>query len=301
MKILNSKFIKWFFHRYFDIPKEKEIFQVGKNFIDYWEDKEKGIAKRKDYGQPLMRINPWVGILSEPEIGATNTSSVNNKDNLIDQVNPTSNYGTSPGFASANDATLNNYYRTLIHFTLSSGSGSISAVKLYLYKYADVSGYTCPAVEVHELSRTDWTEDGSTWNNYKASTAWTTAGGDFSSTIVDTTNSPLSQGSYGWEDWDLGTGATNAISGLTWGSEVHLLLKHPQAASKYYTQWYSRDNASNKPYIEITYTPATGTNMKINIGDTFKDVSEMKINIGDSWKSVTQVKINVGDVWKDVF
>ena len=46
---------------------------------------------------------------------------------------------------------------------------------------------------------------------------------------------------------------------------------------------------------------STGTNCKINIGDTFKDVSEMKINIGDSWKAVTEVKQNVGDAWKTVF
>jgi hypothetical protein len=46
---------------------------------------------------------------------------------------------------------------------------------------------------------------------------------------------------------------------------------------------------------------ATGTNMKINIGDTFKTVDSLKINIGDVWKSVTQVKLNVGDTWKTVF
>jgi hypothetical protein len=44
-----------------------------------------------------------------------------------------------------------------------------------------------------------------------------------------------------------------------------------------------------------------GTNIKINIGDTFKDVSEMKINIGDAWKAVTKVQINIGDAWKTVF
>jgi hypothetical protein len=44
-----------------------------------------------------------------------------------------------------------------------------------------------------------------------------------------------------------------------------------------------------------------GTNTKINIGDTWKDVSEMKINIGDAWKSVTKVQINIGDAWKTIF
>jgi len=51
----------------------------------------------------------------------------------------------------------------------------------------------------------------------------------------------------------------------------------------------------------FTGTNITGTNIKINIGDSMKDVSEIKINIGDSWKAVTEAKINIGDVWKDVF
>ena len=45
----------------------------------------------------------------------------------------------------------------------------------------------------------------------------------------------------------------------------------------------------------------TGTNMKINIGDTFKDVDSMKINIGDTWKDVNSASVNVGDSWKTVF
>ncbi len=51
----------------------------------------------------------------------------------------------------------------------------------------------------------------------------------------------------------------------------------------------------------LLYETAAGTNMKINIGDVFKDVSEIKINVGDVWKSVTEAKINVGDVWKTIF
>jgi len=53
-------------------------------------------------------------------------------------------------------------------------------------------------------------------------------------------------------------------------------------------------------YIIVHYTEPS-TNMKVNIGDVFKDVSEIKINVGDSWKTVTKIQINVGDVWKTVF
>lgn len=46
---------------------------------------------------------------------------------------------------------------------------------------------------------------------------------------------------------------------------------------------------------------ATGTNMKINIGDSWKDVSGIKINVGDSWKTVSGAKVNIGDTWKTIF
>lgn len=55
--------------------------------------------------------------------------------------------------------------------------------------------------------------------------------------------------------------------------------------------------------IKVYYTPYVPPlpNMKVNISDTFRQVSEIKINVGDSWRTVTQVKINIGDVWRSVF
>jgi len=45
----------------------------------------------------------------------------------------------------------------------------------------------------------------------------------------------------------------------------------------------------------------SGTNMQINIGDSWKVVDKLQINIGDVWKTVTKVQQNIGDVWKSVF
>lgn len=36
----------------------------------------------------------------------------------------------------------------------------------------------------------------------------------------------------------------------------------------------------------------------INIGDSWKSISDIKINIGDAWKDVKSIQINIGDVWK---
>lgn len=65
--------------------------------------------------------------------------------------------------------------------------------------------------------------------------------------------------------------------------------------------WEGRKRA----YIDVlqikVYYTVPSTNMKINIGDVWKDVSEIKINVGDVWKTVTEVWINIGDVWKKIF
>jgi hypothetical protein len=51
----------------------------------------------------------------------------------------------------------------------------------------------------------------------------------------------------------------------------------------------------------FTLSTATGTNMKLNVGDSWKTVTAVKVNVGDSWKPVTKVQVNVGDSWKTVF
>jgi len=46
---------------------------------------------------------------------------------------------------------------------------------------------------------------------------------------------------------------------------------------------------------------AVGTNMKINIGDAWKDIEAMKININDTWKPIEGAWINIGDSWKAIY
>ncbi|HYE38225.1 hypothetical protein [Methylocaldum sp.] len=38
----------------------------------------------------------------------------------------------------------------------------------------------------------------------------------------------------------------------------------------------------------------------LNIGGTWKDVTETKVNVGGSWKTVESISINVGGTWKVV-
>jgi len=51
----------------------------------------------------------------------------------------------------------------------------------------------------------------------------------------------------------------------------------------------------NLIYVRVTYT----MEIYINIGDSWKTVTEIQVNIGDVWKDVDDIDINIGDVWKD--
>ena len=65
------------------------------------------------------------------------------------------------------------------------------------------------------------------------------------------------------------------------------------------TDVFPRFNATSIS-IQATYTVTAGIPIKINIGDTWKDVDAVKINIGDSWKTVVGIQQNIGDTWKTV-
>lgn len=50
------------------------------------------------------------------------------------------------------------------------------------------------------------------------------------------------------------------------------------------------------------YSEASGgTNMQINIGDSWKEIEGLQINISDSWKTIAGMQINIGDSWKTIF
>jgi hypothetical protein len=64
--------------------------------------------------------------------------------------------------------------------------------------------------------------------------------------------------------------------------------------------WVSTEYSNQNDPSTFYTVESTGTNTQINIGDTFRDVTEYKLNVGGVWKDVTEVKVNVGGVWKAV-
>ncbi|MEK7570088.1 MAG: hypothetical protein AAB515_01420 [Patescibacteria group bacterium] len=202
------------------------------------------------------------------------TGSTNSRDSHMRLSLPTRGYGSCTYLHAGrilDDAVYN--YRPVMDWTLTSGSGTITNIDLYLYRY-DVSTYsggnsaTSRSYELHELTQA-FTEGsvcdtavgstGVTWNRYDGTNNWASAGGDYSGTIVDSTALTGNGTADAWYTWTLnGSGATNSIAGLTWGSAVDFVLFNP---SGYVASGNNLDHFASKeftgtgsdPYIEITY------------------------------------------------
>ena len=168
---------------------------------------------------------------------AVDTSSVRNKvARIIGGANAGNNFG---GSFTADYS--NGPRNGLIDFTMSSGSGSITSVKLFMYMNNAYGG--TGNVDCHQLSRV-WLQAQVTWNSYTTGNAWTSPGGDYGATISTTsvTTTP------GWFSWDI------TSLGLTWGNDVNLILVANANSQCDY------DVTTNLPYIEITYTAGAAAN-----------------------------------------
>jgi len=255
MKILNSKIVKWFFYKYFGIPKDKEIFKLQKNAIHYWENEKEAkcrvyqfnlwdipIVKKLKYicliGLAFLKI-PLAFILDTDV-----TSSFSDAQILKDH--PNTNYNSGEILACGVDFLSQYTKRFIVDAILSGGSGTISSIKFYLYTsyVAGSIGYNA-----HEVTK-DVVMAEVTWNIYSTGNNWDTPGGDYSATVLDTTIVNTANTWYSWELIDSGKG---------WGDRLTFLVKSSTEALNKRFDAYSQEyvaDPSKRPYIEITYTPA---------------------------------------------
>jgi len=92
--------------------------------------------------------------------------------------------------------------------------------------------------------------------------------------------------------------------GLTWTpAQINATNFGVGISAKYIGIYISANAYVDHIRIKVYYTPYVPPlpDMKVNISDTFRQVSEIKLNVGDVWRTVTEVWINIGDVWRQVF
>jgi len=219
--------------------KEPHSFEKGKVVID----KSKLIkAKFKVIDNHLgFELPDKVKAKDLKAFDDTDTGSTNNGDCRVNENFPTSNENGAGLYIG--DLYTSKRTRTYIKFTLTSGSGLISAIKLYL---RSIEGTKSLSAEIHSSSNS-WIETGITWNNQPG----------YNATVISTINTT----SYSWNAFPLfGAGTTNPLS-INWGDTVDLVIvRNPEISDSRNFMGFDEKEGTNKPYIEITYTTTTYSN-----------------------------------------
>lgn len=205
-----------------------------------------------------------------------------NKANYPIKVDPT--FGFDSKGSSLNYWTP---YITQTKFTTSE-AGKATSMTMYLHD-EDSKGPSNVVMGIYNSSKAkqvQTSEDSiaKLYNNWK--------------TISLTSAYDLADATEYWLCWQTSTGIYkyfDVVSNLTNLQYIAYNATMPATLVNSSTQ-------SEKVSIYVTYElEVEGTNIQINIADSWKEVSGMRINISDSWKDATSAKINIGDSWKDIF
>jgi hypothetical protein len=152
--------------------------------------------------------------------------------------------------------------RSLLKFDLTSipAGATITSVSLMMQATA-VQNNTAFTIDAHSIS-SDWNEGtlcdangNSNWNNRNAS-AWTTAGGDYSGTILSSV-AVSTTGSYTWPS---GANFISAVQGWvnTPANNNGLLLKFNTEGGGNQAKTFSSSTGTSAPVLTVTYTTSNG-------------------------------------------
>lgn len=158
---------------------------------------------------------------------------------------------------------------TTFGFTIPAGA-TIDGIKVEIEKRANDYGVEDLDVKIVKAGAEAGTDKGQTGVEWPLTDTYYTYGG--------TT-----------DKWGLAWAATD-INASNFGVSISANFFYMEGSARAYVD-----------HIRITVYYTVEKNIKINIGDAWKDVIDVKINVGDTWKTVTGIWINIGDVWKQVF
>ncbi|WP_262505922.1 DNRLRE domain-containing protein, partial [Streptomyces sp. TRM68367] len=178
------------------------------------------IAVRTKNGQLLGSPTRIVGV---PKAGRTmrliqGTSGVT--DTTLSSGQPTTNqdaiqsYGIGQKWLEVgNNSPTYGKTRAALKFDTSSipTTATVLESRLFMWGAETTTGTDGAIYELHGLTR-DFGETTATWNNADSTTAWSTAGGDYSGTVSDTVASVSDVGRHEWDATSLTQGWTRTPS-----------------------------------------------------------------------------------------
>jgi hypothetical protein len=210
------------------------------------------------------------------------------KDAYISSANSTSNFGNGDDGVLITWLLTWFYRNQLIQFDLSTipTNAHIVSAQLQLYSKSSSSG----KVNVYRLSH-DWTEgtksgsgtaDGVTWKTYDGSNSWTSSGGDFAPTLVDSNS--VDGSANGFQSWELAPLVQDWLAGKY--PNYGVLLKATGLMSAAFA---GKEDATpaNRPKLVITYNCECGLNCATcvvgNVNDNFSTLTYAGSNGSLPW------------------
>ncbi len=162
-------------------------------------------------------------VVAVPKAGRTmrliqGTSGVT--DTTLSSAQPTTNEDTIASYGVGqkwlevgNNSTTYGKARALMKFTTSAipTTATVLQSRLFLWGAETTTGSDGAIYELHGLTK-DFGETSATWNNATSTTAWTTAGGDYSGTVSDTVGTVSEVGRHYWDATSLTQGWTKTPS-----------------------------------------------------------------------------------------
>ncbi|MGW5658598.1 golvesin C-terminal-like domain-containing protein [Streptomyces sp. NPDC003758] len=178
------------------------------------------LAVKTKNGQLLGSPTRIVGV---PKAGRTmrllqGTSAVS--DTTLSSGQPTTNEDTIASYGVGqkwlevgNNSTTYGKARAALDFNTSAipTTATILESRLFMWGAETTTGSNGAIYELHGLTK-DFNETQATWNNATSTTAWTTAGGDYSATVSDTVTQVSEVGRHWWDATSLTQGWTKTPS-----------------------------------------------------------------------------------------
>jgi len=186
---------------------------------------------------------------------ATLQPSTDAVDTFLYNPAPTTSYGQSTLFQIGNESFAGNAFRAALGFDLSTipASATIDNVAMQMYNYScidNASGCgTAYTLGLYQLTRT--LTEAATWNTYNGTNAWTTAGGDYT-TLLGQTSFPGTavNAGHGWVTMgDQSAAFTSYVQSVVGTGRANLLVKYNT-----YSYWVGRYYYSSE-YADATYHP----------------------------------------------